>query len=82
MAEKTKVIVVVPKREFHQGFWSLGQTRGQGVHFPTGKTEIEVTPEELAELKVDEEKGFITLVQRGERFASAEPPAKPDPSKK
>jgi len=83
MAEKTKIIVVVPKREFHPGFWSLGLSRpGKAVHFPTGKTQIEVTEEELAELKVDEEKGFLTLVQlsAGERFVSDEKPA-PEPAK-
>jgi len=70
--QKQKVVVVVPKREFHAGYWSLGVTRGQGVFFPTGKTEIEVTAAELDELKVDEGRGFLMLVEvaAGERFVS------------
>jgi hypothetical protein len=81
--QKTKVVVVVPRREFHPGFWSLGATRGQGVFFPIGKTEIEVTPAELEELKGDETRGFITLVELalGEKFVQ-EKPAAAQPSKK
>ena len=48
------VIVVVPPRDGHKGFWSLGRTRpGKGKFFPTGSTEFEATPEELAELNED-----------------------------
>jgi hypothetical protein len=77
--QKQKVVVVVPRREFHAGFWSLGRTRGQGVFFPTGKTEIEVTDAELKELRGDEERNFLTIVllAKGERFIADEPKAAP-----
>jgi hypothetical protein len=80
---KTKVTVVVPRREFHPGYWSLGRTRGQGVHFLTGKTQIEVTAKELEELREDEAKGFLTLVLAHEAVpADPKPEPKPDGAKK
>jgi hypothetical protein len=85
VADKKKIIVVVPHRDGTiQGFWSLGISRGQGVHFPKGKTEIDVTPAELEELKVDEAKGFITLVElaAGERLVQPEPVQPEKPAKK
>lgn len=57
----TTVLVVVPPRpEPHGGFWSLGRSRaGKGVFFPSGQTEIEVTPEELAELQEEAAERFV-----------------------
>ncbi len=57
--QRTTVLVVVPPRKPHGGFWALGRTRpGHAVHFPSGPTEIDVTPEELAELREEETKTF------------------------
>lgn len=76
--QKHKVVVVVPRREFHDGYWSLGGSRGQGVKFPTGQTPIDVTDAELAELRDDEKRGFVMLVElaAGEKLVSDSPKAK------
>jgi hypothetical protein len=56
MADKQKVIVVVPPRPPHAGFWCHGR------FYPTGKTETEVSVAERAELLADEAKGFLAVV--------------------
>lgn len=63
-AEKIPVTVVVPKREEFKGYWSLGRSRpGRGVFFETGRTDIEVTAAELAELKEDEAAKHLVVVE-------------------
>jgi hypothetical protein len=62
--EKIPVTVAVPPRPDFKGYWSLGRSRpGHGVFFQTGKTDIEVTPKELAELKEEEASGYLLVVE-------------------
>jgi hypothetical protein len=70
--QKIPVTVVVPKREEFKGYYSLGRSRpGKGVHFETGKTDLEVTPTELAELKEDEAAGFLIVIEYSPAEAAA-----------
>lgn len=68
----TVVVVVPPRPEPHKGYYSLGRTRpGKGVFFPSGQTEIDVTAEELAELKEEatSKKVMDNSVEGGFRMA-------------
>src|SRR5689334_21189122 len=71
-AEKIPVTVVVPKREEFKGYWSLGRSRpGKGVHFEAGRTDLEVTAEELKELREDEVAGHLIVIEYSQAEAAA-----------